>query len=72
MRKMLFKTKSMPDKRTNRGKIQQLEDGKLAMSIPPNVTCLVYNVNTKQLVLSVVRNFSGSQVILDWAYNMVT
>jgi hypothetical protein len=67
-----FATKRLPDNRKSRKGVLRIEDRELQMSIPPDASCLVYDVDTKELVLSVVRNFSHSPPILKWMQEIVT
>jgi hypothetical protein len=71
-RRIFFKTKKMPDVRTPRRELHRVRGSKLQLSVPPDASCLVFDADTKELVLSVVRNFSGSPIILKWARDIVT
>ncbi|KAH6883659.1 hypothetical protein BKA70DRAFT_1471172 [Coprinopsis sp. MPI-PUGE-AT-0042] len=56
----------LADARGNRYPVHLLEAGRLVHTIPENLTCLIYDANTKQLIASVVRNFSQSPTLLEW------
>ncbi|KAJ3501973.1 hypothetical protein NMY22_g18743 [Coprinellus aureogranulatus] len=60
-----------PDGRLKRHPLMLLDREKLNISIPEDLSCCLYDKETKELVFVVIRRFSNHRAILDWASRIV-
>lgn len=56
----------LADARSKCYPVHLLQPHRLTHTIPADLTCLIYDANTKQLVASIVQKFSQSWTLLDW------
>ncbi|RXW19508.1 hypothetical protein EST38_g6347 [Candolleomyces aberdarensis] len=62
----------LPDKGMKRKPVHLLERGRLSYSIPAELSCLIYDKKTKELVMVVIRDFCGVPAILKLAMEIVS
>ena len=65
------KNHEQPDKRRRRCGVHRLEPSKLAFDIPSDVSCCIYDKPTGELIGCVIRNFSASPAVLEWAEGII-
>lgn len=66
-----LENQKLADERRGRFPVHKVVQERMQMVIPEGVTCLIYDRDTNELVCSVVRNFSGSQPLLEWVSSVV-
>lgn len=62
-----IRLQKLADSRDGRYPVERMDPDRIIRTIPPELSCLIFDVDTKELVASIVRNFSRSQTLLDWA-----
>lgn len=62
-----FDNAPRPDKRKQRQPIHLLDDNKIQLSIPAELSCLLMDRKTGDLFCAIIRNFCPNPAILGWA-----